>query len=107
MRSFAPAVTAELDRLAWETPARGLKARTFRRGTVRIRLLEFSPGFVEPAWCRKAHQVYVLAGGCTLQFPDRDLRLKAGQVVCLPSGLRHKVRVRPGERASLLVFDRA
>lgn len=36
--------------------------KTVQRGNVRIRIVEYSPGYLADHWCEKGHAVYVLEG---------------------------------------------
>lgn len=36
--------------------------KTVQRGNVRVRIVEYSPGYLADHWCEKGHAVYVLEG---------------------------------------------
>jgi quercetin dioxygenase-like cupin family protein len=37
-------------------------ARTHQAGEVRLRIIEYAPGYVADHWCSKGHIIYVIAG---------------------------------------------
>lgn len=46
---------------------------------IRVRLVEYSPGYKADHWCRKGHIIFCLAGEMTsLLFDGRQMQLKAG-----------------------------
>lgn len=46
--------------------------RTLTNGPVRMRVVEYSPGYVADHWCDRGHVIYVVAG--TLETELRDGR---------------------------------
>lgn len=53
--------------------------RTVRRGNVRIRIVEYSPGYLADHWCVKGHAVYVFEGEFRSELKDgRKFILKEG-----------------------------
>ena len=53
--------------------------RTAKRGDLRIRIVEYSPGYLADHWCEKGHAVYVLAGAFESELKDgRRQRLTEG-----------------------------
>jgi quercetin dioxygenase-like cupin family protein len=81
--------------LVWQTPLPGVRYKAFQHGNRRIRLVEFSKGFVEPDWCRKGHMGYVLSGEMDVDFDGHVVRFSAGDGLVIPAGEenRHKARV--------------
>lgn len=54
-------------------------ARTVDAGIVRLRVVEYSTGFMADHWCYRGHAVYVLEGEVVLEMKDgTELALKAG-----------------------------
>jgi hypothetical protein len=43
------------DALQWQSPLTGVRYKVFQQGSHRLRLVEFSCGFVEPDWCINGH----------------------------------------------------
>ncbi len=95
------------DELPWESPAPGVRFKTFVRGSQQLRLLEFSAGFEEKDWCTRGHAFHVLAGAFTLRMRDRQVRLQAGDVGFLAAGEAdaHKAILGAGEHVRLLLFE--
>ncbi len=44
--------------------------RTAKRGDLRIRIVEYGPGYLADHWCEKGHVVYVLAGSFVSELRD-------------------------------------
>jgi quercetin dioxygenase-like cupin family protein len=81
--------------LPWMAPMPGVRFKAFQQNGRRLRLAEFSRGFVEPDWCRKGHVGYILEGEGDLQIADSTVRLTAGDGLFIPPGdpHRHKLTV--------------
>ena len=53
--------------------------KTEKRGDVRIRIVEYSPGYLADHWCEKGHAVFVLEGEFESELRDgRKFRLIKG-----------------------------
>ena len=53
--------------------------RTYETGNVRIRLVEYSPGFKSDHWCCRGHVIYVLEGEIVSELKEgAGLILKKG-----------------------------
>ncbi len=54
--------------------------RTRQFGEIRVRMVEYSPGYSADHWCEKGHVILCLEGGMDIQLRDgKRLRLEAGQ----------------------------
>ncbi|MBL8620399.1 MAG: DHCW motif cupin fold protein [Myxococcales bacterium] len=61
--------------------------RTITAGTARVRLVEYSPGYVADHWCAKGHVVLVLDGELISEQQDGSrATLTAGQVYVVADG---------------------
>jgi len=50
-----------------------------QHGDLRIRLVDYSAGYVADHWCRKGHLIYCLQGSMTTELQDgRKFELKSG-----------------------------
>src|ERR1700727_2955652 len=58
--------------------------RTFDIGEVRVRHVEFSPGYLADHWCDRGHVLYVLEG-------ELDTELRDGRTFTLKSGMSYQV----------------
>lgn len=58
--------------------------KTVKKGNVRIRIVEYSPGYLADHWCEKGHAVFVLEG----QF---ESELKDGRKHVLTKGMCYLV----------------
>lgn len=79
--------------------------RTVKRGDTRIRMVEYSSGYLADHWCAKGHVVLVTKGELTTELRDgRAMRLTAGMcyTVC-DGGEEHRSRTETG--AALFIVD--
>jgi quercetin dioxygenase-like cupin family protein len=58
--------------------------RTLEIGDVRVRVVEYSPGYLADHWCDRGHILYVLEG-------ELDTELKDGRRFKLTSGMSYQV----------------
>lgn len=53
--------------------------RTFEVGDLRVRLVEYSPGYLADHWCDRGHVLFVLEGELTSELKDgRTFKLTPG-----------------------------
>jgi quercetin dioxygenase-like cupin family protein len=79
--------------------------RTRQFGAIRVRLVEYTPGYLADHWCSKGHILYVLEGSLTTELADgRRFELPAGTSYQVADGAEpHRSRTRGGAR--LFVVD--
>ncbi|WP_210496164.1 DHCW motif cupin fold protein [Microvirga antarctica] len=79
--------------------------RTQHFGTVRVRMVEYSPGYLADHWCSKGHILLVLAGELVTELEDgRVFTLTAGQSYQVADNAEpHRSRTEKG--ASLFIVD--
>ena len=54
--------------------------RSFTVGDLRVRIVEYSPGYLADHWCDRGHVLYVLEGELHTELKDgRHFVLRAGQ----------------------------
>src|SRR5512134_3745280 len=58
--------------------------RTLQRGDVRIRVVDYTPGYIANHWCAKGHVVYCLEGELVTELRD-------GRVFVLKAGMGYQV----------------
>jgi quercetin dioxygenase-like cupin family protein len=58
--------------------------RTIQAGEVRVRMVEYSPGYEADHWCRRGHVLLVLEGELRTELDD-------GRVVTLTPGMSYQV----------------
>ncbi len=58
--------------------------RILEKGNVRVRIVEYSPGYLADHWCNKGHVIYVLEG-------ELITELKDGSVYILKPGMSYQV----------------
>jgi hypothetical protein len=78
---------------------------TVERGNLRIRLVEYSAGYIANHWCERGHLVHVLEGSFVSELRDgRSFTLGPGQAYVVSSGDgAHRSRSDAGVR--LLIVD--
>ncbi len=53
--------------------------RTFEAGNIRVRMVEYTPGYMADHWCSKGHVVLVLDGELVTELSDgRTVTMKPG-----------------------------
>lgn len=53
--------------------------KTVRHDSLRIRLVEYSPGYLADHWCSRGHVIFCLEGSMTTELSDgRRFELRAG-----------------------------
>jgi quercetin dioxygenase-like cupin family protein len=53
--------------------------RTFEMGNIRVRMVEYTPGYLADHWCSKGHVLLVLEGELTTELQDgRKFKLTSG-----------------------------
>ena len=80
----------DFESMVWETPAAGVRCRSYERNGRRLRLAEFSREFAELDWCVKGHIGYVLEGRMEVDFDGRVAQFEAGDGLFIPAGQEHK-----------------
>jgi hypothetical protein len=58
--------------------------RTFSIGDLRVRMVEYSPGYLADHWCDRGHVLYVLEG-------ELDTELRDGRKFTLTAGMSYQV----------------
>jgi len=79
--------------------------RTVHAGRARVRMVEYSPGYVADHWCEKGHVVHVLEGDLETELRDGgSVTLGAGATYVVADGDgAHRSRSRSGAR--LFIVD--
>lgn len=80
--------------------------RTLNIGDIRVRVVEYSAGYLADHWCDKGHILYVLEGELTSELKD-------GRSVVMTPGMSYQVsdfgdsphRSRTGTGATLFIVD--
>ena len=79
--------------------------RTMQYDGLRVRMVEYSPGYVADHWCKKGHIVHCLEGDFHSEFPDgTKSELSAGMTYVVSDDLsEHKSVTEKGLK--LLIID--
>lgn len=96
-----------LDSIEWVNAGVGVRYKAFVHDNQRLRLVEFSDGFVEPDWCVNGHAGIVLDGSFAIDYHGSLERYSRGDVIFVPGGEahRHKAVLDRDEKATLLLFE--
>ena len=80
--------------------------RTREFGGIRVRMVEYSPGYLADHWCEKGHILLVLDGELETELADgRRVTLKPGQSYQVADGAEpHRSRTGP-KGARLFIVD--
>lgn len=53
--------------------------RTFEMGNIRVRMVEYTPGYFADHWCKRGHVLFVLAGELVTELEDgKEFKLMPG-----------------------------
>ncbi len=79
--------------------------RTVEAGALRLRRVDYSPGYSANHWCRRGHVLFVIQGELTTELEDgRTFTLKAGMSYHVANDAEaHRSRTEGG--ASLFIVD--
>jgi hypothetical protein len=79
--------------------------RTFEMGNIRVRMVEYSPGYVADHWCGKGHVLLVLQGEMDTELNDgRVFKMTPGHSYQVADGMNpHRSRTEKG--AKLFIVD--
>jgi quercetin dioxygenase-like cupin family protein len=79
--------------------------RTVETGNIRVRMVEYSPGYLADHWCTLGHVLYVLSGELITELKDgRTFTLQPGQSYQVADGEEpHRSRTAVG--ATLFIVD--
>ena len=79
--------------------------RTRQFGDVRVRMVEYSPGYLADHWCRKGHFLLCIEGELTTELADgRSFELRPGMSYQVADGAEpHRSSTRAG--AKLFIVD--
>jgi len=84
-----------------------VQTRVHQSGDVRLRLVEYGPGYLADHWCPKGHIVYVLAGMLAIEHEDGTpaRMLSAGMSWQVADGEGPAHRVRSETSARVFIVD--
>lgn len=78
--------------------------RTVQHGELRVRIVEYTPGYIADHWCEKGHVVFCLEGELVTELRDgRTFRLKPGMSYQVGDGeTPHRSRTAIGARVFIV-----
>jgi quercetin dioxygenase-like cupin family protein len=79
--------------------------QTVEQGNIRVRIVEYSPGYLADHWCSRGHVIHVLSGELVTELKDgRSFTLLPGQGYRVADGEEpHRSRTATG--ATLFIVD--
>lgn len=79
--------------------------RTFEMGNIRVRMVEYTPGYFADHWCERGHVLYVMEGELVTELRDgREFILKPGMSYQVADGINpHRSHTEKG--AKLFIVD--
>lgn len=79
-------------------------SRTIERNDIRVRMIEYSPGYLADHWCTRGHIALVVKGDLLLEIDDgRSFKLKAGMGFLAADGRdAHRVYSENGARVFIV-----
>src|SRR5512138_1268429 len=79
--------------------------RTFEMGNIRVRMVDYSPGYLADHWCERGHVLLVMEGELTTELQDGSMHvLTPGQSYQVADGAApHRSRTAVGAR--LFIVD--
>lgn len=91
----------------WVAPSVGVRFKAIIKHNKKVRLVEFSEGFIESDWCRNGHVGYVLDGSFTIDFNGTLERYEKGDILFVPQGEndKHKVIMEKNGWVQLLLIE--
>ena len=98
----------EFNKLDWEQPQKGIKQKSYTKGTTRIRLVRFNDEFKEKDWCTKGHIGFVIKGNLRVEFDKETIIFKEGNALWISEGVKykHKVKMEKMKTAELILFEK-
>ena len=83
-----------------------MQEQAHQRGDVRLRLVEYGPGYLADHWCSKGHIIHVVTGVLAIEHQDGTpaCMLSAGMSwhVADGEGAAHRVRSETGARVFIV-----
>ena len=81
-----------------------VRSRMVETGNVRVRILEFGPGYIADHWCERGHVAYVIEGEVVNELSDgKRSVLTAGMSFAVGDGTpSHRTSSRAGARVFIV-----
>ena len=79
--------------------------KTYEQGNIRVRMVEYTPGYAADHWCSRGHVILVLEGELETELSDgRVFKTKAGQCYVVAEAANpHRSSTKEG--AKLFIVD--
>lgn len=79
--------------------------RSFTSGDLRIRVVDYGPGYLADHWCDRGHALHVISGEMVVELADgRAVPMIAGHSFCVSDygDAAHRVRTKDGCRVFIV-----
>lgn len=93
----------EFNKLPWIDVDTGIRVKKYENGDKIITMIELTFGFEEKGWCTKSHTNYILEGEFKADFDGRIETYKAGDILYIPKGMKHKALI--GNTQKVIMID--
>jgi quercetin dioxygenase-like cupin family protein len=80
--------------------------KTVEKGNVRVRLVEYSPGYLADHWCARGHVIHILSGEMVSELKDGSkTNLKEGMTYMMSDNPSNPHRSSTGKGVRLFIVD--
>jgi quercetin dioxygenase-like cupin family protein len=93
----------QFDQMDWAQGNHPLEHKKVSQGCLSV--LQFEPGFSDPAWCERSHAMFVMEGTLHIEFDEETVAVGAGQSLWIDQGTRHRASVRGGPAAVVFIVS--
>ena len=81
-------------------------SRTYEQAGLRVRIVEYQPGYLADYWCERGHVFHMLHGEVTVELKDgRAFALTSGQIFVVSDYGDSPHRVRSHRGAAAFIVD--
>ena len=100
-------VPIEFIDIEWIQSAQGFRYKELIKGDKKIRLAEYSEGFIENDWCKKGHEGYVVEGILKLNFNGNISIFNRGNDILILEGEenKHKLIIENDDKVLLILIE--
>jgi quercetin dioxygenase-like cupin family protein len=93
----------DFDKLAWESPIKGVRHKYIDQDKLRLRLVEYTQAM--PAhWCQQGHYGYLLEGELEIEYEKTTEVYHPGDGIFIPDGPEHKHRGKVLSKKAMVFF---
>ncbi|MDU9004414.1 DHCW motif cupin fold protein [Sedimentitalea todarodis] len=80
--------------------------RSFSSGDLRVRMVDYGPGYLADHWCDRGHVLHVISGELVVELADgREIPISQGSSFCVSNHGDAAHRVRTSQGCSVFIVD--